>query len=306
MQELGTLRDVKAKNTQLLEEVKARESEVDELKQSLDDALGATDMAERLTDKNLELEERIRELEETVADLETLKEMSEEVDAQHAALARHLTTQLDFARADVAELVCFCAGCIVLPACDPPLVYVRADVTELVFQWGRICAVCCGRALSCTPTCMRGLTVLLGLHFAVRGRTCLQFGAKLTDVILVQSPRHGKLRWLKRRWPSTSSLCRGSAQRSRSCRRYVTSRENLVCCATCCPPALAFAMLSLLGQDLSTLFLCGFPLMHAQLPFFAPTGRPFCAGGELFVCHSAAVSVAAVSHAGRALARRKL
>lgn len=57
-QELGTLRDVQGKNAALVEEVRALESQVDELKLAVDDAHAAEEMVESLTEKNLELEDR--------------------------------------------------------------------------------------------------------------------------------------------------------------------------------------------------------------------------------------------------------
>lgn len=103
VQEVAGLRDVQARNVALAEAVRELESQVDELGEQVDDARAAEGLVEQLTDANLALEDRVRELEECVRDLEALQAMANEVEEQHAAIARQLTTDLDFARADLAE-----------------------------------------------------------------------------------------------------------------------------------------------------------------------------------------------------------
>lgn len=49
-------------------------------------------------------------MEETVSDLEALRDMSEEVEEQHVELTRHLTTELDFAKAEANEKVSHVQG----------------------------------------------------------------------------------------------------------------------------------------------------------------------------------------------------
>jgi hypothetical protein len=103
VQEAAGLRDAHARNAALGDEVRTLERLVDELKEQVDDARAAEGLVEQLTDRNLALEDRVRELEECVRDLEALQAMADEVEEQHAAIARQLTTDVDFARAELAE-----------------------------------------------------------------------------------------------------------------------------------------------------------------------------------------------------------
>ena len=80
------------------------EAIIDELKEQVDDALGAEEMVEKLTDQNLDLEEKIEQLNETVADLEALRDLSEEQEELRLEVEHDLREELDMSLNSVRQV----------------------------------------------------------------------------------------------------------------------------------------------------------------------------------------------------------
>lgn len=68
---------------------------IEELKQQLDNAMGAEDMIEELTEKNISLQEELEELKSTIADFEVLKEISDEVEINHVEIEKEMQSEID-------------------------------------------------------------------------------------------------------------------------------------------------------------------------------------------------------------------
>ncbi|KAI9032609.1 dynein associated protein-domain-containing protein [Phycomyces nitens] len=77
------------------ERLEMAESLIDELKQRLDDALGAEEMVEQLTEKNLTLAEKFEEMKMNVEDLEALKELADELEENHMETEKQLQAEID-------------------------------------------------------------------------------------------------------------------------------------------------------------------------------------------------------------------
>ena len=72
------------------------ESVVEDLRQQLDNALGAEDIIEDLSDRNMSLSEQVKELQAVLDDLESLKEINDELEANHVQNEKELQEELDF------------------------------------------------------------------------------------------------------------------------------------------------------------------------------------------------------------------
>lgn len=79
------------------------EEQVVDLKQQLDDALGAEDLLEELTERNLQMSERIEEMRAAIEDLESLKELSDELEENHLETERQLEEEVDLLTSKVRE-----------------------------------------------------------------------------------------------------------------------------------------------------------------------------------------------------------
>ncbi|OBT49366.1 hypothetical protein VE00_00500 [Pseudogymnoascus sp. WSF 3629] len=72
------------------------EATVEDLRQQLDNALGAEDMIEDLTERNMSMSEQIEEMKVTIEDLESLKELNDELEVNHVETEKELQEDLDF------------------------------------------------------------------------------------------------------------------------------------------------------------------------------------------------------------------
>ena len=85
------------------------ETQIDDLKVQLDDALGAEEMLVQLTERNLMLGEKIEEMRITIEDLEALKELNDELEENHIetekALQDEMGTYHVVAQQSVLELI---------------------------------------------------------------------------------------------------------------------------------------------------------------------------------------------------------
>ncbi|KZF19894.1 hypothetical protein L228DRAFT_285295 [Xylona heveae TC161] len=71
------------------------DTSIEDLKQQLDNALGAEKIIEELTETNLGLNEQIEDLKAAVDDLECLKELSDELEYNHVETEKQLKEELD-------------------------------------------------------------------------------------------------------------------------------------------------------------------------------------------------------------------
>ncbi|KAJ3888804.1 dynactin [Lentinula edodes] len=92
------------------------ETQIEDLKLQLDDALGAEDMLVQLTERNLVLGEKIEEMRITIEDLEALKELSDELEENHIETEKALqgdletlSTQLSAAQLKISTLSDTCS-----------------------------------------------------------------------------------------------------------------------------------------------------------------------------------------------------
>lgn len=86
-----------------LEKLSQSEAAVDDLRQQLDNALGAEDMIEDLTERNMSMSEQLDELKAVIDDLENLKEINDELEANHVQNEKELQEDLDFKDSVITE-----------------------------------------------------------------------------------------------------------------------------------------------------------------------------------------------------------
>lgn len=98
--ELGRLKE---EHEAIKERLAQSEAVVDDLRQQLDTALGAEDMIEDLTERNMGLSEQMEELRAVVEDLESLKEINDELEANHVQNEKEMQEELDFRDSVIAE-----------------------------------------------------------------------------------------------------------------------------------------------------------------------------------------------------------
>jgi len=92
---IPALEEKARKYAEALVQLETRESEIEELKESLDLAQQAAETAEELVEKNAKLEEEVATLKATVDDLESLKEVTEEMEDHHKETLRQLQQEAD-------------------------------------------------------------------------------------------------------------------------------------------------------------------------------------------------------------------
>jgi dynactin 1 len=85
------------------EKLAQSEAGIEDLRQQLDNALGAEDMIEELTDKNMAMSEQIEELKVTIEDLESLKELNDELEINHVETEKEMQEDIDFKDSVIGE-----------------------------------------------------------------------------------------------------------------------------------------------------------------------------------------------------------
>lgn len=85
------------------EKLEASETAVEDLRQQLDNALGAEDMIEDLTERNMAMSEQIEELKAVIDDLESLKEINDELEINHVQNEKEMQEELDFKDSVIVE-----------------------------------------------------------------------------------------------------------------------------------------------------------------------------------------------------------
>lgn len=85
------------------EKLAQSEAAVEDLRQQLDNALGAEDMIEELTERNMSMNEQIDELKATIEDLESLKELNDELEINHVETEKEMQEDIDFKDSIIGE-----------------------------------------------------------------------------------------------------------------------------------------------------------------------------------------------------------
>ncbi|PFH56613.1 hypothetical protein XA68_16252 [Ophiocordyceps unilateralis] len=93
----------KEEHAAVKERLAQSEAAVDDLRQQLDNALGAEDMMEELTERNMAMSEQLDELKAVVDDLENLRDIGDELEANHVQNEREMQEELDFKDSVMAE-----------------------------------------------------------------------------------------------------------------------------------------------------------------------------------------------------------
>ncbi|KAJ3741538.1 dynein associated protein-domain-containing protein [Lentinula detonsa] len=109
--DLATFEDLQSQLSTTAVKLTNAETQIEDLKLQLDDALGAEDILVQLTERNLVLGEKIEEMRITIEDLEALKELSDELEENHLETEKalqadieNLTTQLASSQLKIATL----------------------------------------------------------------------------------------------------------------------------------------------------------------------------------------------------------
>ncbi|KAF7727233.1 hypothetical protein EC973_007846 [Apophysomyces ossiformis] len=89
------LEEIKNQYERVKVKLEIAETQIEDLKQRLDDALGAEDLVEQLTEKNLTLTEKFEEMQMAVDDLEALKELADELEENHIETEKQLQAEID-------------------------------------------------------------------------------------------------------------------------------------------------------------------------------------------------------------------
>lgn len=104
-EELKEFNVVKEKHGATQEKLAHSESLVEDLRQQLDNALGAEDIIEDLSERNMAMDEKLKELQAVIDDLESLKEINDELEANHVQNEKELQEELDFRDAVITEQI---------------------------------------------------------------------------------------------------------------------------------------------------------------------------------------------------------
>lgn len=95
-QDLEEYSAVKSDYEAAKERLLVAETNVEDLKQQLETALGAEEMIEELADKNMRYQEEMNELKAAIEDLESLREISDELEYTHIETEKQLQEEIDY------------------------------------------------------------------------------------------------------------------------------------------------------------------------------------------------------------------
>ncbi|KAH8811580.1 dynein associated protein-domain-containing protein [Xylogone sp. PMI_703] len=101
--ELRELGGVKEEYEATKEKLTQATANIEDLRQQLDDALGAEDTIEELTHNNLTMQEQIEELKVTIEDLESLKELNDELEINHVETEKEMQEEIDIKDSIIGE-----------------------------------------------------------------------------------------------------------------------------------------------------------------------------------------------------------
>lgn len=102
-EDLKDIGSIKEEQVATLEKLEQSETAVEDLRQQLDHALGAEEMIEDLTERNMSMTEQIDELKAVIDDLENLKEVNDELEANHVQNEKEMQEEMDFKDSVIAE-----------------------------------------------------------------------------------------------------------------------------------------------------------------------------------------------------------
>ncbi|KAF8526013.1 dynein associated protein-domain-containing protein [Hysterangium stoloniferum] len=103
--DLASIDELQADYESNVKKLITAETQIEDLKQQLDDALGAEEMLVQLTERNLELGEKIEEMRLSIEELEMLKELADELEEQHIETEKALQEDLDAKDMEAQEQV---------------------------------------------------------------------------------------------------------------------------------------------------------------------------------------------------------
>ena len=95
-EDVKELASVKEHYDMVKEKLAQSEAGIEDLREQLDNALGAEDMIEELGTKNENLTEQVEELKLAIEDLESLKELNDELEINHVETEKEMQEELDF------------------------------------------------------------------------------------------------------------------------------------------------------------------------------------------------------------------
>ncbi|KAF4126408.1 dynactin 1 [Geosmithia morbida] len=102
-EDLKEFNTLKEQHTSTQEKLTQSETVVEDLRQQLDNALGAEDIIEDLSERNMSLSEQVKELQAVIDDLESLKEINDELEANHVQNEKELQEELDLRDSIITE-----------------------------------------------------------------------------------------------------------------------------------------------------------------------------------------------------------
>jgi len=94
-EEISLLSESKFDHAQMDKQLADANQQIEELKQLLNDAMGAEDMVEKLTEQNLDLNEKIEEMNVTIEELEALKELNDDLEETHIENEKQLQEEIE-------------------------------------------------------------------------------------------------------------------------------------------------------------------------------------------------------------------
>ncbi|KIJ13750.1 hypothetical protein PAXINDRAFT_170080 [Paxillus involutus ATCC 200175] len=101
--DITSIDDLQGQYESTLIKLSNAETQIDDLKAQLDDALGAEEMLVQLTERNLMLGEKIEEMRITIEDLEALKELNDELEENHIETEKTLQEEIDSKDSQIRE-----------------------------------------------------------------------------------------------------------------------------------------------------------------------------------------------------------
>jgi hypothetical protein len=88
--------EMRVENAGLKKELSEAEIQIAEMKESLDDALGAAEMVEQLSTLNSELSDKFGGMKEDIGTLEILRDVNDELQENHVEYERELVSEIEF------------------------------------------------------------------------------------------------------------------------------------------------------------------------------------------------------------------
>ncbi|KAF9089316.1 hypothetical protein BGX23_006769 [Mortierella sp. AD031] len=101
--EASMVQEVQLHNEKLRESLELAENQIEDLKQRLDDAIGAEDMIEQLSEKNITLGEKLEEMQSTIDELEELRELNDELEQNHNETEKQLQAEVNVKDSQLRE-----------------------------------------------------------------------------------------------------------------------------------------------------------------------------------------------------------